>query len=86
VLAVLGALGLVDEEQRAVLTEQAPILFTALGTVIAVGMGIYRNRTKASSDKAAEVAKEVDAKIPKADPVIVQTPGLQPNIVVAGDP
>lgn len=84
VLTVLGALGLVDEEQRAVLTEQAPVLFTALGAVIAVGMGIYRNRTKSHSDKAAEVAKEVDAKIPEAEAVVIKTPAHQPDIVVPG--
>lgn len=83
VLTVLGSLGLVDEEQRAVLTEQAPILFTALGAVITVGIGIYRNRTKSHSDKAAEVAKEVDAKIPVAEPVVIKTPAHQPDIVVA---
>lgn len=82
VITVLGVLGLLDEEQRKTLTEQAPELMTAVGTLITIGTSIYRVVTKSHSDKAAEVAKEIDAKIPEAEPVVIKTPSHQPDIVV----
>lgn len=85
ILTVLGALGLLTEEQVQVLTEQFPVLFTAVGAIMTVGMAAYRAITKSSSDKAAEVAKEVDAKIPKADPVEIKTPGEGADIKVPGE-
>lgn len=83
VLTVLGALGLLTEEQVKTLTETAPVLFTAFGTVMTVAMSAYRIWTKSSSDKAAEVAKQVDEKVPAADPVLIKTPKGEPDIVVS---
>lgn len=84
VLAVLGALGLLDEEQVKALTEAAPGLFLAIGSLATIGTSVYRTLMKSSSDKATEIAKEVDAKIPPSMPVEIKTPGDQPDIKVAG--
>lgn len=85
IIAVLGVLGLLTPEQVAELTQAAPAFMTALGAVLAGGMSIYRVVTKSHSDKAAEVAKEVDAKVPAAAPVEIKTPPGVPDIVVSGD-
>lgn len=82
ILAVLGVLGFLSEDQVKSLTEQAPVIFTAIGTVVTIGMSIYRIITKSSSDKAAEAAKEIDAKVPVSSPVEIVTPGNAPNIIV----
>lgn len=84
IIAVLGVLGLLSPEQVAELTQAAPAFMTALGAVITGGMSIYRVVTKSHSDKAAEVAKEVDAKVPAAAPVEIKTPPGVPDIVVPG--
>lgn len=86
VLTVLGVLGLLSDEQVRDLTEQAPVLFTALGAVIAAAVSIYRTVTKSSSDKAAEVAKQVDEKLPASETVVIRTPGKQADIVVPPKP
>jgi hypothetical protein len=85
ILAMLGILGFLTDEQVAELTKQAPALLTALGTLIYVSMSIYRALFKSSSDKAAEVAKEVDAKIDPNSPVVIKTPAGVPDITVPAD-
>ena len=85
ILAMLGVLGLLSQEQVDELTKQAPVVFTALGTLIYAAMTIYRSFAKSSSNKAAAAAKEIDAKIPKADPVVIERPGYVANIVVPPD-
>lgn len=84
ILTVLGVLGLLSEEQVAALTEQAPVLFTSIGAVIAASVSVYRTITKSSSDKAHEVAKQVDQKVPPSAPVVITTPTGVPDIRVPG--
>lgn len=84
IIAVLGVLGLLTPEQVAELTQAAPALMTAIGAAITGGMSAYRILTKSHSDKAAEVAKEVDAKVPPAAPVEIKTPSGVPDILVPG--
>ena len=74
VIAVLGVLGFLTPEQVAELTKQAPGLLVAAGTLIYGGMSVYRILFKSSSDKAAEVARQVDAKIDPASTVVIKTP------------
>jgi len=92
IIALLGILGVLTPQQVADLTKavedlsgQWPAIVAAFGTLMAVGMSIYRTLTKSSSDKAAEVAKEVDAKVPVASPVVIKTPEGKPDIIVPAD-
>jgi hypothetical protein len=90
ILATLGTLGMLSAEQvdqfRSYLeTITDPTVIAAFGVLLGAGTSIYRIVAKSMSDKAAEVAKEVDAKIPKADPVEIKTPGPGPNITVPGE-
>lgn len=87
VLAILGILGWLSDaqveaikQQVAVLTD--PALLASLGTLMAAGMSIYRIFFKSTSDKAAEVAKEVDQKMPADATVRIETPAGQEDIVV----
>jgi hypothetical protein len=88
-LAILGAVGFLTPEQVdalkaqiEVLTANAPALLSAIGAVMASVVTIYATITKSSSNKAAEVAKEVDANIPKEQTVVIQTPPGQDDIIV----
>jgi len=85
ILAMLGVLGFLTDDQVAELTRQAPAVLTAIGTLIYGAMTIYRSLTKSSSDKAAEAAKQIDAKVPKEAQVVIKTPGGRPDIVVQPD-
>lgn len=89
-LGLLGMVGVLSPEQVEELKKivedlsgQWPAIMLALGTIGAAGMSIYRALFKSSSNKAAEVAKEVDAKIPPAETVVIKTPGDQADIRVA---
>ena len=84
VVALLGVLGFLSEEQVRALTEQAPVIMTALGSIVSGAVVVYAAITKSSSDKAAEVAKQVDAQVAPAESVTIKTPEDQPDIVVAG--
>lgn len=91
ILAMLGTLGMltpdqVEEIKGYLATVTDPAVLAAFGVLLGTGTSIYRTLTKSHTDKAAKVAKEVDAKIPKADDVTIQTAGHQPNIVVKADP
>lgn len=91
-LAILGILGILSPDQVDAIKKQVevltdPKLLTALGFAITAGVSIYRNITKSSSDKAAAVAKEVDAGVKdgvllKSAPVVIKTPGKSEDIVV----
>jgi hypothetical protein len=88
ILATLGSLELLTPEQIATIQKWLdaiadPAFITAIGALMTIGMMIYRALAKSMSDKAAEVAKQVDAKIPPADTVVVKTPGSQADIRVA---
>lgn len=82
VLAILGVMGWLSPEQSAELERLVPELLGALGALAALAVSVYAVITKSSSDKAAEAAKQIDAKVPKHDPVVIKTPGDGPNIVV----
>lgn len=84
VLTVLGILGWLTPEQSEEITRAIPGVLTAIAAVITALVPLYAIITKSSSDKAAEVAKEVDKKIPVADTVRITTPGAAPDIVVSG--
>jgi hypothetical protein len=83
ILAMLGVLGFLSEQQVQELTRQAPAVLTALGPVIYGGMTIYRTLFKSSSDVAAEVARQVDDRvIGQGTSAVVETPAGLPNIEV----
>lgn len=82
IIAILGILGWLTPEQSEALTKQVPELLAAIGALAAAAIPLYAIWTKSSSDKAAEVAKEVDKKIPPEATVRIPTPGAAPDIVV----
>lgn len=82
IIAILGILGWLTPEQSEALTKQVPELLAAIGALVAAAIPLYAIWTKSSSDKAAEVAKEVDKKIPPEATVRIPTPGAAPDIVV----
>lgn len=77
VIAAIGALGFLTEDQQRVITEAIPGLMTALAVIVSIGMTIYAAINKSSSDKAAEAAKVVDT-LPKSLPVTVKAEGHEP--------
>lgn len=87
ILAMLGTLGILSPEQidtvkAHIATMTSPPMLAAIGTIMTVGVSIYRNITKAVSAKALDAAKEIDAKLPKGEDVEIVTPGSAPNIIV----
>lgn len=84
ILAILGGFGVLSPEQVAVLQQQIavitdPKVVAAFGVLMAAGMSTYRALWKSSSDKAAEVSKEVDKTIPKdRDVAIVSVTEVKP--------
>jgi hypothetical protein len=90
IVAILGTIGVLTEDQVAaikeqieVLSGQAPALLLAGGVLITAITSILRTVKFSSSDKAAEVAKQVDDKIPPAATVVIETPAGTPDIRVA---
>lgn len=83
-LTLIGAFNLMTPEQVEALQGQVPVIVSALGTLVGAIVIIYANVTKSSSDKAAEAAKQIDAKLPPAEPVVIKTPGNQADIRVSG--
>ncbi len=84
-LTVLGLLGWLDDSQVDALKDAVPELLAAVTALIAAGVPIYAAITKSSSDRAAEAAKQIDAKIPKAEPVVIKGASKAPSIVVQPD-
>lgn len=89
VLTILGILGLLTPEQIEAIQKQVetltanlPALLTAVGALITAWVTFYAAITKSSSDKAAETAKQIDAKIPPAETVVVKTAAGQSDIIV----
>lgn len=92
IIGIFSMLGILTQEQADALRKVADELFgqwpqiaAALATLSWLGMFIYRTAFKSFSDKAASVAKTVDADVPAAAPVIIQTPIGQDNIVIGSD-
>ncbi|MBR2689151.1 MAG: hypothetical protein IKE42_14965 [Aquamicrobium sp.] len=81
-LTVAGALGLLDQAQVDALRNEIPGFLSALAGLATFAITVYAIFTKSSSDKAAEVAKQVDAKLPAESSVVVKTPSGEPDIVV----
>lgn len=82
VLTVMGVMNWLTQEQIDTILGMMPSFVEALSGFITLGITVYAVVTKARSEKADAVAKEVDEKIPVADPVVIQTPKGQPDIVV----
>lgn len=82
ILAILGLLGYLTPAQVDALSTKVPELIGALGALLAIVVPLYASITKSSSDKAAEVAKQIDQKIPPEMTVRVETPGTAPDIIV----
>jgi hypothetical protein len=92
VTAILGIVGWLTPEQVAELSQkvqdisaQLPGLVAAVSGIVALIVPLYAMATKSSSDKAAEVAKEVDKHIPDSASVTIKTPEGVPDIVVPAD-
>lgn len=85
-LTILGLLNWLSPEQIEALRGSIPDFVEALSALVGVAVVIYGVITKSSSDKAAEAAKQIDAKLPPDAPVKIETPGPQPNIVVPAKP
>lgn len=89
VITILGALGIVSQEQvaalRAAVTKLSdPAVLAAIGILMAAGMSAYRAVFKSSSNKAADAAKAIDAKLDPEEQVVIKTPAGVPDIVVPG--
>lgn len=90
-IAAASSLGWLSDAQAAylkqvldaILGNWAPLTLV-VGTLMYGGMTIYRSALFAMSNKAAEVAKQVDAKVAPSAPVVINTPPGVPDIVVAG--
>ena len=82
IIMILGTLNWLTPEQVTELSASVPEFFAAIGAMIALGVPIYAVITKSNSDKASEVANEVDANVPADSPVVIKTPEGSPDIVV----
>lgn len=81
ILTILGIIGWLSAEQVEALRDAVPAFVAALGALVAAVIPIYAALTKSSSDKAAEVARQVDAQIPEADEVVIARPGAGKIVV-----
>jgi len=81
IMAIASALatrGWVTSESQSILSQNIDILVGAVVALVTVGWALAKRPTA----KAMEVAKQVDAQIPKEDTVTIKTPGKAPDIVV----
>lgn len=101
IIALLGALGLLTQEQVDALnsavktiSDQWPTLVTLLGVLMTAGMSAYRALYKSTTNEGAAVAKAVgkaiaDDKLPANTPVQaveLKTPAGLDNVTVAVPP
>jgi hypothetical protein len=82
VVSAVAVLGWVEQATADNIMEQVNILFGAISALVAIGIPIYAALTKSNSDRASEVANEVDAKVSPQETVVVQTPAGQADIIV----
>ncbi|KQS74518.1 hypothetical protein [Rhizobium sp. Leaf383] len=75
---LLATRGWIDGDQNAVISQN---IDSIVGALIALGTVAYA-LFKRPSQKALEAAKEIDKQLPKDVPVVIQTPGAGPDIVV----
>jgi hypothetical protein len=71
-LTVIGMLKWLSPEQVQELSDMLPSLIEAVTGLITIITAAYAVATKARSEKGDAVAKEVDAKIPEAEPSQLQ--------------
>jgi hypothetical protein len=88
-ITLLGIVGVLTPDQvielkRVVedISGQWPAIAMALGALMTAGMSFYRAIYKSSSDRAAEVAKQVDEKLPPNVGMTLTTPGDLPNLTL----
>lgn len=86
VLTFIGVLKWLSPEQIEELKGLLPQFVEAIAAAIGLAVYAYGVLTKSSSDKAAEAAKEIDAKLAPAEKVEIVTPGTGANIVIPGKP
>lgn len=86
VVTILGVLGALSPAQQEAITTAMPTLLTAFGAIVMAGVPLYAMFTKSSSNKAAEVAKQIDALVPPTAVVEVKTPVGVPDIRVGPKP
>lgn len=86
VLTFIGILKWLSPEQIEELKGLLPQFVEVIAAAIGLAIYIYGVFTKSSSDKAAEAAKQIDAKLPPSAPVKIETPAGQPDIVVPAKP
>jgi hypothetical protein len=82
IVSVLGILKYLDNEQIEFIKTAIPSFVEALSAVITIGIAIFAAAKKSSSEKAEAVAREVDAKIPLSQDVVIKTPPGKDDIVV----
>ena len=81
-IGAMALLGWVDQATADSITEQFNVFVGALGTLAGMVVVAYAAWTKSNSDKASEVANEVDANVPPDAPVVIKTPEGVADIVV----
>lgn len=79
--AALATRGWIDNEQSAILSQNLDAIVGAAITLGTVAWAIY----KRPSQKGLDAAKAIDQQLPKDVPVVIKTPGAQPDIIVAAD-
>lgn len=78
--AVLATRGYFDGDQSAIFTQNIDVI---VGALVGLGSVAYA-MWKRPSQKAMTAAKAIDKQIPSSTPVVIQTPGDGPNILVPG--
>lgn len=82
VLTTASLFGILTEEQVKELTAKLPEAVGAVTAAIGVATALYGILTKSNSDKAQLAANLIDKEIPKSEPVVIKTPGAEPDIVI----
>src|SRR5215217_2512314 len=84
-MTLLGGLRVLTPAQVDVLSRTVPEILGAVFALVMIVIPIYAARTKSSSDRAAEVAKEIDKVLPPAVTATVKTPDGIPDIAVPAE-
>lgn len=80
--SALATRGWISPESQSILSQNLDILVGAILGLVTVAYALFIRPTA----KALEVAKEVDKKVPPESPVVIKTPGKEPDIIVSGTP
>lgn len=84
-MTLLGGLQVLTPAQVDVLSRTVPEILGAVFALVMIVIPIYAARTKSSSDRAADVAKEIDKVLPPAVTATVKTPEGIPDIPVRAE-